>query len=870
MFNIREYVSFDDHGRAVCPSCSQQGKSRRKNLSLVPDSTGNLTDAYKCHRGCTVRDIRDALGAPKTRQTPAASTRVKPPAATLSPAKVKQQCARLLATDGPAMAWLTGRGITPAMVERYQLGICRCKVGQSQKWAIAIPIPNADATAYYCKKRVCPWDKTAREMPDYQPWKQYGIPQTVFFTHRPDEATETWLCEGEWDAIRLGWLMADQKEIAVACFTCGAGNVPPTSELDRLPGQITIWYDRNDKPLKNGDRPGEVGARRAAEKLGDRARIAIVPMPEDCTVHGWDVSNALDAGYGLNEFLSAADQATRPRRDNPLRKRLLTNDELIARAPDYVEWLVPDLLTQNELFAVAAPPRGGKSLLALTLAKCVATGEKFLDRPVTKGSVIYVNLEDSDAKIKEREEAQGWKPGLSIYWLNKFKLDELPYLVELIEEIGPRLVILDTLSRVRNDGVAEASAEMSIVLEPLQETAKEYGCCILLIHHTKKIDVNNEGMVEVFDTIRGSGAIRATCRGCLVIAPADDCYRLVAENGHGKHDLRIRLDVNTLEWKLLGRWAPTINMDQRQIALDYLNKVGSATIDQIAHETQLPKRSLYTVLARLVADDLLIKTGTRQSAIYSRPIQQIQLLNSVLNPENPDEESNTSAIQQKNSFSLLDRGDLGQIAPGSPLTPENRQSVELKDREVSNVDAKSNPAIQQQFNSDSTVELNSPKSGLGVMQGGGDPGVIQTVTGVICEGVSESDPPGLDPVALPIQPGDIVEIIPGRFGGSICEVLSVASDGRLEVKRDSWTITRVYEPSELKLISPALYPGDVIGFEGQTAIVERVTPVFAYVVPNDDAREVGWKRSAVELLHRVARIDETPHGEIVRGVNDGA
>ena len=115
------------------------------------------------------------------------------------------------------------------------------------------PIPNHDGTAYYQKKRVAPWIESSEQLDGYQPWVQKGIPAKVWFTWKPAEAAETYLCEGEWDAMILGWQMRKaDKPIAVACFTCGCSTVPPTDQLDLLPGTVSIFYDRNDKPTKHG------------------------------------------------------------------------------------------------------------------------------------------------------------------------------------------------------------------------------------------------------------------------------------------------------------------------------------------------------------------------------------------------------------------------------------------------------------------------------------------------------------------------------------------------------------------------------------------------------------------------------------------
>ena len=56
-FQITDHVEFSSNGRAVCPSCERDGKGKKQNLSLIPDTDG----AYKCHRGCTPADIREAL-----------------------------------------------------------------------------------------------------------------------------------------------------------------------------------------------------------------------------------------------------------------------------------------------------------------------------------------------------------------------------------------------------------------------------------------------------------------------------------------------------------------------------------------------------------------------------------------------------------------------------------------------------------------------------------------------------------------------------------------------------------------------------------------------------------------------------------------
>ena len=252
-----------------------------------------------------------------------------------------------------------------------------------------------------------PWTPQKQQPDGYKAWSQYGIPARAYHGHKPATAKQTWLCEGEWDAIVLGWAVRHSElknDIQVSCFTCGAGNFSQECRRE-LAGEIITFYDR--------DETGTKGAAKFQASYPKITRVATVPATGDAP-KGWDVSDAINAGIGLEQFVKAASDAIAyeaPKEANPLRDRLIINDEMVKNAPDYTDWLVDDILTADELFLLAASPRAGKSLLALTLTHAVASGGKFLGRPVSQGAVIYIRCEDSDTKTKERELKQGWGKG---------------------------------------------------------------------------------------------------------------------------------------------------------------------------------------------------------------------------------------------------------------------------------------------------------------------------------------------------------------------------------------------------------------------------------------------------------------------------
>lgn len=326
-FDIRAWIDYNRSGRAACPACVQAGKIKQQNLSI--DLT---TGAYHCWRGCATEQIRAALGAPKGISSAPVQTRSQPsdpvpPPRTITQEQVQRSQYRLLNASGQppatALAWLEGRGFTREMVAHYHLGLepywfapdASQPEAKDCAWAIAVHIPATQPDQFYRKLRIAPW-RVGENRPDCLPkWTQYRVPTTIFYTYLPELATETWFCEGEWDAMRLGWLARQvQSRIAICCSTAGCGTVPNQTDLEQLPGTGTIFFDRNDAPTQNGTIPGEAGAQKLALALGDRGRIASVPMLEDCAVQGWDVSNALDAGFTWADFASAAQAAVQPAR----------------------------------------------------------------------------------------------------------------------------------------------------------------------------------------------------------------------------------------------------------------------------------------------------------------------------------------------------------------------------------------------------------------------------------------------------------------------------------------------------------------------------------------------------------------------------
>ncbi len=723
-FQIADHVDFDEKGRALCPACSPSHPKKSKTLSLVPNTNG----AYKCFRGCTPDEIRTALGCPKNVLVPTAlaKSHSKPEKkTTFDEKRVIQFHSELLSLNGAsldAIRWLANRGITTDIVKHYKLGISRVRSSGKMVYAISIPIPTYMGEEYYIKKRIAPWDKKVTEADDYKPWSQYGIPSTTYFTYKPEKASQTWLCEGEWDAILLGWLVQQHRnDVAVACFTCGCSSVPPEHELDRLPGEVVVFYDRNDTLRPDGTRAGEEGAKKVAKALKGRGKIAQVPMPEKSTVKGWDVSNAIGHGYQLESFEQAVLEAKPYRKleANSFLKKSRRLDQVFDEAPDYIDWLVPDLFTTNELYCLAAEPRAGKSLFALGLAKAISSGGKFLDRPCQQGEVVYVCREDPDDKVKERLIAQEWEREemRNVLVNNDFTLDELPELVEYIKEAHPSLVIFDTLSRIQTNNGRENSAEIADVLAPLQDLAQKENVCILVVHHTRKKNQEKMDILDIFDAVRGSGAIRATCRGMLVLTNSKNGYRLAVENGRtAVQDLAVYLNVENLTWKLKGFWTqPNINKSQKELVLEWFEKHDRGTVDQIYERTLIRKKYIYEILTRLISEERIGRTGRQRNTLYYLKVPQVPQVELEWNSQKPitteDQIMSSTTFRKNLKLDQSDQDCNGLLRPDHflPDQPEKAKSVEPGDKIGSNAVTVNDVEVPQTSTNSSKVELNGQK-----------------------------------------------------------------------------------------------------------------------------------------------------------------
>ena len=210
--------------------------------------------------------------------------------------------------------------------------------------------------------------------------------------------------------------------------------------------------------------------------------------------------------------------------------------------PEKVPWLWYPYIPLRKLTLVEGDPARGKSYLVLAIASIVSTGGCFLDddgRPTLScepGVVVYMTAEDglSDtvrprldsvgANVANVHALDGWKSddGTS----GAVTLKDLDVLRSVMEEVHPRLVIVDPVQAYLGSGVDMHRAnEVRPILAGLADLAAEHNAGILIIRHLSK-------SLQAQDLCRGMGSIDFTAAARSVIAvgadPDDEHTRVMA------------------------------------------------------------------------------------------------------------------------------------------------------------------------------------------------------------------------------------------------------------------------------------------------------------------------------------------------------
>ncbi len=205
--------------------------------------------------------------------------------------------------------------------------------------------------------------------------------------------------------------------------------------------------------------------------------------------------------------------------------------ELMGR-PD-PDFLVHRLLTIGGTSLLTAKHASFKSFFALDIGLCVATKRPWHGYEVRRGAVVYIAAEGASG-LKKR--AAAWLAHHGEDMPSNFIILDIPFqvadaaarraFIEEIAEIGPVLIVLDTLARCAVGLDENNAGDMGNFADAVGTLAKESGAHVLTVHHNNKSG-----------EYRGSSAVPAAVDTHLSMERRDDVVTLKTEKQKDSEEL---------------------------------------------------------------------------------------------------------------------------------------------------------------------------------------------------------------------------------------------------------------------------------------------------------------------------------------------
>lgn len=280
----------------------------------------------------------------------------------------------------------------------------------------------------------------------------------------------------------------------------------------------------------------------------------------------------------------------------------------LAERPGEHRWLVEGLWADEGVGIIGGPPKCLKTWASLDIAVSVATQTPCLGRFAVpaRGPVLLYAAEDPLHTIRERLEGVCRARGIALSDLEvsvitepMMRLDrptDRDRLRRTLDQIAPRVLILDPLVRIYGKVDENSAAEVSALLAFLRAVQREYHVAVILVHHARKAQAG----VQAGQSLRGSGDFHAWGDSMLYVRRTGDGLTLSVEHRSAPSPDPIDLELVTSEGST---HLAVVPQERRQASLTdrVLTRLagGPATTDTIREHLGLRKARVIGLLRTL-------------------------------------------------------------------------------------------------------------------------------------------------------------------------------------------------------------------------------------------------------------------------------
>lgn len=459
----------------------------------------------------------------------------------------------------------------------------------------------------------------------------YRLPELL--AANPNETI--WIVEGEKDVETLR-----SKGLVATCNPMGAGKWRSSYNTPLKGRQVVI--------IPDSDAPGKKHAEDVAWHLHGIAKsVKIVTLPEgrkDVSDY-FCASSAFSSLQGSPEMLQQFARETpewqsphkssgvTPEQDAQMQRlETMTLQEILDMDFPEPEWVIPNLIPQGQVTIFAGKPKVGKSWWVLSAALAVVEGAKAFGHgdPVEQGEVLYLALEDTDRRLKNRgvkllkdhlknhtmPMVHG-RPAPSYLHLYTKRMPRLTQGADemidlwLQEHPGCKMVVIDTLAKVKPERAKNGDiyAEDYASVAELIEIAHRRNVGILVVTHCRKASGE-----DVFDEINASTGLMGAAEAVLVMRRrrGEDMATLHASGKDvDEQELAMQFFADSGRWVILGDAAEFAKSKEQEdifAAIDALAQEGQPATTKAIKDLFPPEKSLSTIrgiLWRMKTDGLI-------------------------------------------------------------------------------------------------------------------------------------------------------------------------------------------------------------------------------------------------------------------------
>jgi DNA-binding transcriptional ArsR family regulator len=278
-----------------------------------------------------------------------------------------------------------------------------------------------------------------------------------------------------------------------------------------------------------------------------------------------------------------------------------------------VEWLWDGLLARGHVTDFYALWKSGKTTLVAALLKQMEHGGELAGRTVRPGKALVVT-EEPRGKWLERREALNLADHVHIISRPFPKRPNhaewhafTSHITRLVTEHGYDLVVFDSLPNLWCVHDENDASETVTALLPLQAIATA-GCAVLLLRHPRKSDGGQA------TAGRGSGAIAGFVDIIIEMRRYDpdqlqDTRRVLSVySRYEPYEVVIRWNGDG-EYETLGTPGAYSAEAQRELLLEALAELGTATTGELAKAVELPHSTASKRLSELEAAGRVVRSG---------------------------------------------------------------------------------------------------------------------------------------------------------------------------------------------------------------------------------------------------------------------